>query len=392
MAAVGTINLNYARIGDYNQTLPQDQNPNNPITIAQYCLYNREFPGNNFNINNHNYLAYEGGFITEDDKISFKDSNLEIRTGEPTPSSGGNLSVSGNSTFFSNINLLSQAGQVVNTVKNVRRLNSVNELNSTIYDRDPIALGDFKRFFYQPGMMTFYNGTWENLRDNMPLWRICAAPDAGLTINVTYADGSVGTVTVPNLLGKFLPGAKPLDLEAGDTEYRYGSTGGVDAVKLSEDQMRSHSHGISVTLQNNSAPTLGGGLTYYSGGGIVSISSRVAAGVCSTGGYTCPGCTCSATCRIAKCRDDDGDPKPRNCTYSLCSRATNCQTSFFGPSYTSIITNVTQAGYTFRRLKFQTTTPSIAVQSEQNRGNNQAHENRPQFFGLIPIIYVGVKR
>jgi hypothetical protein len=50
-----------------------------PLSLARYCLYNRELPEVNFGLNDSTYLSYDGGFITAGDKVNYKHSDLQIR-------------------------------------------------------------------------------------------------------------------------------------------------------------------------------------------------------------------------------------------------------------------------------------------------------------------------
>lgn len=408
MGAVASINIDYARIGDFDQPLPLDVKPLNPITVAQYCLYNREFP--DFKLFDTPYLSYPGGFVTENDKITFKNSDLTIRRISSSASSaGGNLTVSGNANFFRNINLLTESGQIFNTVRNIRRLNNLEELNSASYNTEPIAIGDFKRFFFQPGMITWYNGTYENVVTNMPFWRVCGPPDSGITSQVRYADGSTGTITVPNLFSKFIPGGVPSDRTSA--LYKTGQTGGVDAVRLSIQEMPIHNHSVLLSTINTGAPALGGVTKFLNGSGTVTSANNAIARTCSYKSYSCGGCRCgSSNCQdvcVARCTGCRWRvcvfrrcwcviPGSRFCCryqrQGTCRTIANCAFSYTGAVNVTMVTSVTVTNYNFRRLKFSTTAPSITTQTEENRGSGLAHENRPMFYGLIPIIYVGVLR
>lgn len=392
MGSVATINVDYARIADFDQTIPLDQKPLNSLNFTRYGLYNRDFAGQNFKLEDHAYLSYEGGFVTQGDRVNFKKSDLLVRPS--TTTGGGNFFVSGSSTFFSNINLISETGTVANTVRNIRRLETLTELNGTEYNKDAISLGDFKRFFYQPGMIVFYNGTWENLRDNMPFWRICAAPDAGSVVSVKYANNTTGQITVPNLLGKFIPGAGYTG-----SNYNIGNTGGSDAIKISLDQVPIHKHDVAVTVTGDEPPVFSsnplGVNTFYSGGGAV-VPSYSSGRDCTYKSATCEcRCTCNTSCRCRGTEDSrrdcgSGCGDGRRCWTSQGYRG--ARTSYNGVDYRiSAVTAVTIDSYTFKKLKFVTQPPTVS-QTEQIKGENVSHENRPRFYGLIPIIYVGVRR
>lgn len=400
MAAVATINVDYAKISDFDQTIPLDQKPLNPLTLANYLLYNRDYSTSNYGINNHQYLAYEGGFLTQGDKVNFKKSDFFIRK-SVNSTSGGNLSVSGSSLFLSNINLTSEDNKILNTAKNVRLLTDVTELNSTIYDKDAISLYDFKRFFYQPGMMVYYNGSWENLRDNMPFWRICAPPDSGSVVNVVYANGTKGSVVVPNLIGKFIPGAS-----YNGSSYNIGAAAGVDAVQITEDQMPIHNHSIVVTVSGDERPVFSSSPVaskFYSGGGIITTTAgRTQA--CSVAYATCHcscdarGCSCDCSCRRGadracrngcNCDDPECGDGGVQCSTECTRGASTIKT--LDLQERSAVSSITIDSYTFKKLKFTTSPPTLS-QSEQTLGSSLAHENRPKFYGLVPIIYVGVKR
>jgi hypothetical protein len=423
---VATINIDYANNTHFNQSVPLDSKPLNAKIFAEYCLYNRGL--NNFGIDNRAYLAYEGGFVTIEDKINFKKSNLEITKTFPSNSSGGNFIVRGESSFLGDIDIKSGINIVENTIINVRHLESIDELTSTAFDKDPISIKDYKRFHYQPGMIIFYNGTWENLRDNMPFWRICAAPDAGTQVTARFADGQTEQITIPDLLGKFIPGARPGDInQTSDTNYTTKDVGGFDAISLNIDQVPSHNHDVVVTITGDEAPEFTGVKKFISGGKVITVGTTDYARKCAASSISC---TCVATGKY-KCRctnscpnDCQGDQpvtgcwRDKACPSGLCSQKkgpedwTGCdcyggdrsitwdcgidrRKSLAGGAAGGGANSVTQVNinsYLFRTLKFESFLPVKTSETEDDIGNGQPHENRPKFYGLIPIIYVGVKR
>jgi hypothetical protein len=395
MPIVATISLDFARFSSFAETPPNQglyRNPVSPRNFARYSLYNRDFPLENFKINDNAYLTYEGGFLTEDDKINFKNSDFEIRTVAGT-NQGGNLFVSGSSKFFSNIDILTRDGEPKNHVTNVRRLQDVNDLKVNTYDTDAMTVGDFKNYMYQPGMIMFFRGTFDFIRNNLPYWRICALPDANQT--VTSYTGQ--QVTIPNLLGKFFPGSQPVDvLNPTPNGYLTGNIGGHDAIKLTLEETPIHNHNVKISLTGQEKPTLTGHTTFFNTGGTITVSNSYAR-TCSVLNKTCT-CGCKETGRRTSCTCGEVcEPFGGNCW--CCGRKTTVFCGGTGPNVTttapSNVTSVTSLNittYKWRTIKSNHIPALITSQGESDRGGGLAHENRPQFYTLIPIIYVGVAR
>lgn len=402
MPEIAKISVDYSRFGDFTDANERKSSkPVNALNLARYCLYDRDQIG--FGLDNSNHLAYTGGFITQESKINTKYSNLQIKR---SSTSNGNLSVSGTSVFFRGISLgRNSALEPTSTIKNARYLNNANELKSSSFDRDPVTIRDFKNFMYHPGMIILYNGTWEDVRDKMPFWRICALPDAGKAINTKTPDGVNITIEVPNLLGKFTPGGQPIDRHiGGEYEYKTGDTGGHDAVKLSVNQLPKHNHNVSIVLTGNEPPVFTGLGSFMYGGGEL-ITTNGLARKCSFQSAAAPcGCTqdpktdCTTTCTEYK--KDDGKyvrTKEGNkicekrATTNRCNKGSGVITETAALSVDSV-TSLNIESYSFRTLKLTNLLPKIISETQQIIGADGQHENRPQFYGLVPIIYVGVKR
>lgn len=86
MPAVAQISVDFGNRGTITNpgtnSLPSSTKVINPLTLAQYLLYNRELTdaGENFGLLSSSNLKYEGGFITAGDRINVKhDSDLQLR-------------------------------------------------------------------------------------------------------------------------------------------------------------------------------------------------------------------------------------------------------------------------------------------------------------------------
>jgi hypothetical protein len=385
MPRIAKISVDYSDFSDFEDANKRKSNkPVNTLTLARYCLYNRDVPG--FGLNDGPHLAYNGGFITQESKINTKYSDLQIKR---SSTNNGNLYVSGSSIFFRGISLGRNSSlQPTSNIKNARRIENINELVGNTYDRDPLTIKDFKNFMYHPGMITLYNGTWEDVRDKMPFWRICALPDAGKDVVTTTPEGESITIKVPNLLGKFFPGSQPTDVTSptGEYDYKSGNNGGHDAIKLIADEMPTHNHNVQVTWSGDTPPVISGLGSFIYGGGELNVS-RTSSRSCLERGASIA-CGCSSQCNT-RCLDDDCDSTSR--THKCHPIGTGALTPL-GAISTSTVTSLNIESYSFRTLRINTELPKITLQTQQTIGANGQHENRPQFFGLVPIIYVGVKR
>lgn len=391
MPAVASISIEYGKFSSFTQTPPNNGpfiNPVNSRVFAQYALYNRDYPDQNFKIDDNTYLSYLGGFLTEDSKINFKNSDFEIRN--TTASRGGNLYVSGTSKFFSNINVADIDGNPKNNIRNVRRIKDVNDLKVTAYDSDALSVGDFKKYLYHPGMIVYYKGTLDSIRSTLPFWRICAPPDSGQI----YTTPEGQTVVVPNLFSKFIPCSQPVDTVPDGGSYKTENTGGFDAIQLTLDEMPIHNHSIVLTITGQEDPVLGGAQTFRAGNaddssGKVNLSYSQAR-LCNYKGGSCK-CTVGHVGRRRRCDVDFLGVEIWCGTTVTCSRG--------GPNYDYVaavnVTSVTSLNinsYSYRLLKHQYFPARITRQGETLKGNDVSHENRPMFYTLIPIIYVGEAR
>jgi hypothetical protein len=384
MPAVASISIEYGSFSSFTQTPPNNGlyiNPVNSRTLAQYALYNRDFPDENFKLSDNEYLSYVGGFLTEEDKINFKNSDFILRN--TTNQQGGNLYVSGTSKFFSNINVADIDGNSKNNIRNVRRIKDVGDLRVTTYDTDAMTVGDFKNYLYQPGMIVYYKGTLDSIRANLPFWRVCAPPDAGQTFTTPAGQ----TVTVPNLFSKFIPAAQPTDVTPPGNSYKTTETGGYDAIKLSVEEMPKHNHNIILRISGDEDPQLGGIQTFRkSGGTITQEYSRARA--CS---YKGASCTCGME-HIGKkrhCWDGGVTGISEICASTVTCKRTGPFISFVNAVDVTSVTGISITGYLHRVIKNKPFPAKIVRQGELFKGSSLSHENRPMFYTLIPIIYVG---
>lgn len=400
MSAVAQISIQYAPFESFQSVpLNTDRYPVTPRVMAQYALYNRDLRATNYGINNNDHLTYTGGFITEESKINIKYSDFEVRTEENNLSQGGNLTVIGETAtncgiFNNNINLISQNNTIVNKIINVKSLDSLSDFIGSSFDQDVLTVKDFKRFTYYPGMIMLWSGSFEDLTSQMPYWRLCAPPHAGQTIN---------GITVPNLLGNFIPGAVPQDRTSTNPQlYRTGDTGGIDAVNLNLNQIPTHHHSVTFSF-NDPLPRftkagvdqpITGTLRYgYAGGGIEDNVKALGGGVCTQKNITC-------CCTVVRWRQDCGCSLGTSTIWGsficlirkycdFCRETCNGVTSRPAAVTVTAGTATVMKNYTFKNFTFSNTEATITTQSEQNRGGTQPHENRPLFYTLAYIIYVG---
>lgn len=174
------------------------------------------------------------------------------------------------------------------------------------------------------------------LKDLQPIGSIQMWSGAILNIPLGWklCDGNNGT---PNLINRFVVGA--------GGNYNVGDVGGLDSVVLTEVQMASHSHN---------------GTTQSSGSHNHTISIN------QSGSHTHSGHVAEAS----------GDWRGSGINSA--------------PNSTSNPGNVSTSG-------LHTHTANIAVAGNHNHsfttdavGNNEAHENRPPYFALCYIMYVGI--
>jgi len=298
-----------------------------PFTLSRYFLYNRDLPTNTQNGRSINdYIRYRGGFITAGDKVNSKYSNF---------TTNNTITVYLTSNFHSGINMLGS-----NRIYHLRRIGTIDQLISETRDNEALTIGDFKRYSYHKGMIMMWSGTYETLQNNLPYWRLCAPPHSGNTIN---------NVLVPNLQGKFIMGGYPRN---GSTP-RVGDLGGSNRVQLTISNLPTHAHSYNIQLAGavgSLSTAEGGALTFYTGGGDIIDGNNIQ-------GHA----------------DDGRSGRTRGTTISGVTRL---------PYNFTTITIPTQPNVAFIR-------PSSIAPNTEDRGGNQSHENRPPFYALAYIIYVG---
>lgn len=164
-------------------------------------------------------LVDNGSFLiglTSGFNLSFNNTELQSRNaGSAAPltinEDGGNV------VFGSNANQVN--AQVSGSVQ------QLDAATNAYYDLLP------------PGTVVMWYGTQANVPAG---WAICD----GSTQNL--ADGS-GTITTPNLSGRFVVGAG----NNGITTYTAGNNGGEDLTTMTEAEMPSHNHYISLSTSTN---------------------------------------------------------------------------------------------------------------------------------------------
>lgn len=353
----------------------------NPLIVAKYALYNTDRPDEDNGTTNNLYLAYEGGFITQGDKINNKRSSFELR---------GNLTVRQNVSFHKNVDLKN------NSVRNIRQKGSgfINDtFRSTLYDSEPLTVGDFRNYAFPRGTIMMWSGTYEELYFNLPNWRLCGRPDSNI--------GSENGVTIPNLEGYFVIAANyttntytPLDNVSqafgSSITLSIGVTGGTNAGFINLSQMPLHKHdinhtisgGINTFLSNGVAPPVANQIDIYrggsTGGGDLSRTTGVAKDLCLS---VCP------TCGQGGCVSVNAGSC---CQSSTCGCSPGANQRF--TTVRSVPTSISMTAATQGTLTYSDPTMEGGVQQELNIGNNLSHENRPPFYVLGYIINVGRRR
>jgi microcystin-dependent protein len=364
MAGVNAITIEYTKLTNTENSFIRKPLQNNisvdALSFARYALYNRDKASTNFGIYDYEYLAYDGGFLTEADKLNTKNSNLEIKQ---------NFTVDKTSTLNRSVNVAAQDGRRLNRVRNLKGVDSIADMASAVYDNDALAVKDFRKYLYQPGMISLWNGTWADLKAKMPFWRLCAPPDAGR---------SHGGIFVPNLLAKFIPGATPTDI--ANSNYKTGDTGGVDGITITEEQMPRHTHLVDMTGADD-VPGLVGTTTFAYGGGDITTSPQAGDSGCSYGSWNCgAGCSCRNQCRGTFCQGQCNQTREGNPAGAASSA-----------SYISSV-YIEEPKFTTRTIGYTPYPATITDQGEDDIGGSNFHENRPRYYTLCYIIYVGVRR
>lgn len=236
------------------------------------------------------------------------------------------------SNFHSGLNMLD------NRIRDLRRLGTIGILTGETRDNEALTVGDFKKFSYYKGMIMMWSGTHDQLTKNLPYWRLCAPP---------HSDSSpVNTVVVPNLQGKFIMGGR----SAGSASPKVGDTGGGNRIKLVVDNLPTHKHNYNIVLAGAQG-SLGPNTTFYTGPNTITNGNNT-----------------QQHAHTGK----DGTQVISD-TINLVTR---------NPITNTEITIPPQQSVQFRR-------PSSISPNTENRGGDETHENRPPFYALAYIIYVG---
>jgi hypothetical protein len=346
------LTINFASIFDVQNTsdviaaagtdLQKDDITVTPFILARYFLYSRELSDNNFGQDDSEHLSYEGGFLTCEDRVNTKYSDFTINE---------TLTVNLSSFLNKGFDMADANNQKTNRILNVRRVPNIVELTSTGYDSYALTVGDFKKYSYYPGMIVMWSGTYADLVSRLPYWRLCATPEAGTVVN---------GVSIPNLQNRFIMGGSYSGYQSLDNyspQRPFGSTTtigstnqGSDTVTLTLGQLPSHIHNNRLTVVGGYTDIYGadgGPLTFVTGGGGLTTSA---------GGHASGG-----TGALASATRDNWLPA----TLKLA------------------LTNYT---YGKVRENFRGGTPSMTL------GQCNFHENRPPFYALAYIIYIGVNR
>jgi hypothetical protein len=248
-------------------------------------------------------------------------------------------------------------------------------------------------------MIMMWSGTFEELRDNLPYWRLCAPPDAGTNPN---------NVTVPNLVDTFIISSGYTDNTDEQTRNNnrrqpvdnagrnfgsainlvVGSTGGTNSLNLTLTQMPVHNHEVEINVSSPGSFSIsgtGGLQLVYQGGNLTNKLPVTAKARCLNGGVTCTDRTsCSNKNRYA-CGSIP------NCDATASGSCTPVKT-FHNDGFSVRSGDLSNNPFTFGTLSLEDQPIERTSFNESLKGNDINHENRPDFYTLAYIVYVGVPR
>ena len=384
-------NLESIAAGDIE--LQSDVELINPLVVAQYMLYNRELEEVNFGLDDNVYLGYPGGYLTVGNKVNTKYNPFSIL---------GNFSVYNKTEFFQDISLRNpRVGQTPGSTLEFNSIRNVFQYNNTfinIYGNDNVnsealSVGDFRRGTHHKGMVMMWSGTYSDLENNLPYWRLCGPPDSGSTVN---------GVTVPNLIDTFVISSGYTDSQAPDNNRHQpidnagrnfgnainlvvGSTGGFNSLDLTLNQMPVHNHEVELNVVDGGSFSITGKNTPIAigGGNLINPTSAIAKDRCLR----------SFSCDNKQTCSNKGN--------QICGRVDSCDATAGGSctalkTFYASGTSVISTGISNNAFPTGTLTlndPAVTwTFSEDDRGSFVNHENRPDFYTLAYIVYVGVKR
>jgi len=320
-----------------------------PLQVARYFLHSRNLGRNtNFGENIQDHLKYPGGFLTTGNKVNSKFSDFTVEQ---------NLTVSLSSNFNRGFDMFNKNGINSNRITNLRRIDTSFVFSGGSRDNELLTVGDFKKYGYVKGMIMMWSGTYEDLTKHLPLWRLCADPDQGVD--------NINGITIPNLQNRFIMGGSYTPYQSMDnfspqrsfsSPTVIGDQGGTPAVFLTQAQLPQHNHDFQFSVS-------GGDSTISA----VEVSNNIEGVAAST--------TFMSSGRLLSFAGSALIGSSFNYTVSVVNGLT--QTGFasttFSISYTPITFNRTSAGL-------------------EDRGGTDSHENRPPYYALAYIIYVGAPR
>jgi microcystin-dependent protein len=375
------LTINYASVFDIQNTadllsvaasenIQRDDISVTPLTLAKYFLYDASSPQTNFGQNISNFLNYPGGFITVGDKVNVKYSDFEIQN---------NFNTTSIAFLNRGFDMTNSTTNNINRIKDVKRLPSVASLFSGGNDDKVLTVGDFKEYSFHRGMIMMWSGSYNSLRKNLPFWRLCAAPDVGLD-----ASG----VTVPNLQGLFIMAGSYSGYQSTDnfsptrnfgTPTQIGSTGaGANTVTLTKQQLESHQH-------NNAIAFAGGNSRIY---GVDIDENGNEAGGETAAQFMVGGVDITALPPIAHSGGSD------TLAWNTLTVATGWgSNSPWTTVRTLVQTPVVETTLSTSIVPIVITRPSLSIENNfEIRGGDAPHENRPPYYALAYIIYVGRNR
>lgn len=381
--AIAQINLIFSSLESIQNTESLANDPSSkiptlelisPLAVAQYSLYNTDLEDENFGNDDNIYLVYEGGFLTQENKVNSKKSDFELR---------GNLTIRQNTSFYNSIDLTN------NSIRNVKSKDTrfVEEVyKDTASDSEAMTIGDFRRNSFDKGMIVMWSGSYGELVDQLPNWRLCGRPDSDA--------GTVNGVNIPNLESFFIVGAaytgnntyQPRDnfnaTFKTPTTLSIATSGGFNAISLTLAEMASHSHEIQMAVAGGQVNFTPPDIALVSGGGTVSLSLTNAANQCVIFPLS-PSCTAGGCEGRSWCSGSWVGCTPVSCSAGAYP--------IHGGGCT-ISSGTYKGAYAYGTLTLVDAPLALNTLTEQTIGIDEAHENRPPYYVLGYIINVGKDR
>lgn len=359
-------------------------------SIARYFLYGRTLDSSkNFGLDDQVYLNYPGGFITVQDKINSKWSDFGVT---------GTLTVVQSSFFNQGINMQNVNG-TLNRIFNVRRVANADGYYEGVYDNDALTIGDYRTFSFVPGMIMAWSGAFSSLRIDLPLWRLCGPPDVPENALFTTVNTDTGSINIPNLQSRFIMGGRYAQHGSYLAFDQNGQTAGLSAIRTTIDGRPDGAFTTtnvggsnSVTLNTiTQLPQHDHAYAFEIGGSTTTVTE--------TENFLEAAASISVSQRYSH---SQGDPATRQTALDSVRRTNLILDRLLIRNSPLIIEKVQTAlngTVTITTPTTHTNTNTYAYSgfinassSLENRGSNGSHENRPPYYALAYIVYVGFPR